>query len=151
MVHEHLFFGTNPIRVHKNEHEDGCRRYEPVDRESAASPHEDRPEVSGVSDKPVWAAINDRLRLSRAQRARVVTPEDAHRPYAQTETKRADSHTDPRDRRAPANDAHSRGIEQEGSDERSNVCGDDEPGARPICIAAPPTTRRLIAVPQQDF
>ena len=95
MFNEHLFFGSDPIGVHKNKHENRCGCYKPVDGESAASPDENRPYISRMADKPIRAAINDGLPLSRTQRARVVTTEDAHRPNAETETQYADRDSHP--------------------------------------------------------
>jgi len=95
VFNEHLFLGVDPKDVHKNEYENRCGRYQPVDRESAASPDENRPYVSGVADESVWAAFYDDLRLSRTQRARVVTTEDAHRPNSETEAQNTDRHSDP--------------------------------------------------------
>src|SRR3954453_3110668 len=95
MVNEHLFFGVDPIRVHEKEYECGGYGDEQVDRESTTEPHENRPDVSRMADEAVRPALDDGLRFSRSQRARVVTTEHAHRPDTDTEADYANGYADP--------------------------------------------------------
>ena len=150
MVNKHLLFGTDPVRVHRYQHQrrQGCD--EPVDGESASCPYENRADVSRMADEAVWATLDDDLSISGSQRAGVVLAESAHRPNTNAEADDADGDSNPRQRRVRACHTDSRHIEKERCEERDDVRDHDQSRGRPICLSTLPAAR-VVTLSKKDL